>query len=54
MFTVKKYLKLLSCDNEAELEKEIAKISYEDAKQFVKITVQFFQKTKVDLNNLDF
>lgn len=44
MFTVNKYLKLLSCANESDLDNEISKISESDAKQFMKTAIQFFQR----------
>ncbi len=52
MITTQKYLKLLSCTNEADLDKELSKISESDAKQFIKTTIQFFQKQ--NLNAKDF
>lgn len=45
MFTAKKYLKLLSCTDEAELDKLISKLSEDDAKSFVKTVIIFSKDT---------
>lgn len=52
MFTVKKYLKLLSCTDESELDKMISKMSEDDAKSFVKTTILFFQKSAASSSDL--
>lgn len=51
MFTVNKYLKLLSCTDESDLEKEISKISETDAKQFMKTAILFFQGHNQDMRD---
>lgn len=44
MITVKKYLKLLSCTNEDDLDTAISTMSDDDAKAFVRFVILYLQK----------
>lgn len=52
MFTVNKFLKLLSCSNESELDKMISDLSEEDAKSLIKTFITFLQKQRIDICDL--
>lgn len=52
MITVKKFLKLMSCETESDLDKIISTISEEDAKAFIKMTVKFMKSQNVNVNDI--
>lgn len=50
MLTPQKYLNLLSCVNESALDIEISELSEYNAKQTLKILIQFLHDQKIDPN----
>lgn len=52
MLTVQKYIKLLSCTNDTELEKVLSRMSDSEIRQAITNMIQFFREREIDENDL--
>ena len=52
MYTTQKFINILSCTNDSDLDREISKISESESKQFLKTMIQFARNQKIEVNDL--